>query len=243
MSDRPFQPIKAEILEKFYKLAKNIRLEIIALTNRPPAQLGVASAFLSGKFHLTESGGTAWVPQENRFIVNPHFKKFLSQKVRIMKEIVEEIGELDPLVGKYMEEAGQKQIVITIAPIPPNTDISELPEKLSKRLKKYKVEFKPGGGFDVFPRGMTKKDGCLWLEKLYQKYYQKSLNWHRVIYLGDSSTDLPAMEYIIGLGGAAAVVGNAKDEVKKTTLKINGYVAKKNYMEGVIEAIQAINLP
>ena len=134
----PFEPIKTEILEEFYRLAQKLKLQTFALTNRPPAQMGIASAFFSGKFHLTESGGTAWIPQENRFIVNPHFKKFLSERARIVKDIVKEIGELDPLAGKYMEEIGQKQIVVTIAPIYPKKKVSELHKRLAKRLEKNK---------------------------------------------------------------------------------------------------------
>lgn len=187
--EKPFKPIDPDDLVEFFRLLKNE--DVFALTNRPPSQMGIASAFFSGKFHIMESGGSAWLPVENKLVINPKYINYLPMR----KQIVNEVNE--------QEEYGQKQVAICF--LNKNANIES--------IKDYPVDIKQGDGLDVFPKGMTKKDGCKFFEKLYKKYY-KEIDWSEAIFFGDSQSDIPAINYIKSKGGRGYIVKNIKDIIK-----------------------------
>ncbi|WP_158606756.1 HAD family hydrolase [Paenibacillus ginsengarvi] len=57
-----------------------------------------------------------------------------------------------------------------------------------------------------------------------------------VLVIGDSCNDLSMLDG--GFGFAAAVPGNAEDEVKARVKAIGGYIAQDGYGDGVAEAVR-----
>lgn len=239
--DRPRRPINrfvfAELLSQCAARGASVHL----LTNRPPGQLAVVAHILGGpaRYHLAESGLSAWLPDANRAVVHPNYTDFARH---ILPEVV---GRLRSRFGldweaPVIEEFGTRLATVTVFPLDSSeAEVRALCECCSELLADLPVEVRQGKGVDIGPAGVTKALGCRWAEELHPALHGEPLDWTQVLYVEDSLAGLEAAQYVAAKGGTVAAVANATPEFRRAVAGLGGMLCQRPFEEGVLEAVQS----
>ncbi len=238
--DKPRCPIDRRVFAQFVDELGRHDVSVHFLTNRPPAQLALAGHILGGPalYQFAESGMSAWLPEENRAIVNPAFETFAAEvRPEIMARLEREIGL--SWRGPVVEEFGDRLVTATIFPLDCTLDaVTTLTQRVRELLADLPVEVRQGKGADIMPAGATKLAGCLWAEELHPRLHGAPIHWPSVLYLEDSVTGLEAARYIAAHGGKVGAVANAEPEFRAAVEEAGGILCRRAELEGVLQAVR-----
>ena len=239
-SSRPRKPVDRAIIGALLQEIERSGLCVHLLTNRPPGQLPVIGHIMGGpaRYHLAESGLSAWLPDENRAIVHPQFVEFAEHvRPRVIERLRAHL-QISP-DGPIVEEFGTRLVSLTVFPLHGDVgQIQQLCERIRRLLDDLPVEVRVGKGVDIAPAGTDKVVGCKWAEVLHPDLQGAQLNWHEVLYIEDSTTGLRAAKYILERGGMVAAVANAAPELKEIVNQRGGIICDNAGEAGVLEAIR-----
>lgn len=238
--DRPRCPIDRRVFAQLLDELGRHDVAVHFLTNRPPAQLALTGHILGGPalYHFAESGMSAWLPDENRAIVNPAFDHFASVvRPEIMSRLRREIGL--SWRGPVVEEFGDRLVTVTVFPLDCTGDaVASLTAHVRNLLADLPVEVRQGKGADIMPAGATKLAGCLWAEDLHPRLHGRPIDWRKVLYVEDSVTGLEAARYIAAHGGTLAAVANAEPDFRRAVEEAGGILCRRAEVDGVVQALR-----
>ncbi len=239
--DRPRRPVNRAVASEIIALLHRYSVSAHFLTNRPPGQLAPLAQFIGGpaRYHMAESGLSAWIPDQNTGWINPRYEDFAR---RIRPQIIARLSERFGLApeGPVVEELGTRLVSVTVFPLGgTRADVHRLAEQVRELLADLPVDVKVGKGVDISPAGASKLDACIWAEELHRRLHGEKLDWARVLYVDDSTTALKAAAYIAERGGTVAAVANAADELKRLAADAGGILAQASGEAGVLEALRA----
>ena len=240
LSDRPRRPVDRAVAGQILTECERAGVSIHFLTNRPPGQLPVLAQIFGGpaKYHFAESGLTAWLPDENRAIVNPSYEDFADQ---VIPEIRRRLSGAFSLSwrGPMIEEFGTRLVTMTLVPLrAASAEVAALVNEVHEILSGLPVTVRQGKGVDIMPAGATKECGCRWAEELHPLLHGEPLNWPDVLYVEDSTTGLEAARYVAERGGTVAAVANASPVFKKAVAEAGGMLCQHDGERGVLEAVR-----
>ncbi len=238
LADRPRRPVDRTVVGQLMAECERAGVSVHFLTNRPPGQLPVLAQLFGGPalYHFAESGLSAWLPDQNRAIVNPEYEDFAEQ---VLPEVLQRLrAEFSPSWrGPIVEEFGTRLVTVTLVPLGASTAaVDELVERVRGVLEGLPVSVRRGKGVDVAPAGASKECGCRWAEKLHPALHKVPLDWTSVLYVEDSTTGLEAARYISQRGGQVAAVANASAEFKQLVASVGGMICQHEAERGVLEA-------
>ncbi len=241
--NRPYSPVSRRVLARFLNTTADHAIEIIPLTNRPPAQLAVAASILGTRLCLTESGSSIWCPEHNVYRINPRYMDYATTvRPRIMAAIAARIP-LD-VAGPYFEEAGNKQCLVCVVLSPHAVatgtalPVPKLAEILHNDLASLPVTVKEGGGVDIVPRGLTKEVALEWLVQLFPEFYgEHDLDWRRVLYV-DDNMPLGVARHVTRRGGRVGCPANADPPTRRVMAQVGGWIAEARFEAGVLELVE-----
>lgn len=238
--DRPRRPVDRAVVGAFLAEAERASLSVHLLTNRPAGQLPPLSQIVGGpaRYHLAESGLAAWLPDENRAIVNSAYSDFAS---RIRPEVMRRLREHLAFApgGRVIEEIGTRLVSVTVFPLGGGrAEVQALCERVRRLLSDLPVQVRQGKGVDIMPAGAGKSVGCQWAETLHEEVQGEPLDWSRVLYIEDSVTGSEAACYIFDRGGMVAAVANAHEEFRKLVAERGGILCGHEHEDGALEALR-----
>ncbi len=210
------------------------------LTNRPPGQLAPIGHVVGGpaRYHLAESGLSAWLPDENRAVVNPDYQAFARDVRPEVVALVKDRLEVS-LSGPVVEEYGNRLVTYTVFPLAGGREqVAELVERLGEGLAGYPVDVRQGKGVDIMPSGADKVIGCRWAEHLHPELQGGALEWAGVLYVEDSTTGLVAARYVLERGGQVAAVANAHPDLRRVVGEAGGILCGQENEAGTLEAVR-----
>jgi hydroxymethylpyrimidine pyrophosphatase-like HAD family hydrolase len=240
LADRPRQPIDREVFGQFLTTCHRAGVSVHLLTNRPPAQLPVIGHIIGGaaRYHLAESGLSAWLPDQNRAIVNPEYQDFAQRVIPELVALLRERLAISP-DGPVIEEYGERLVTYTIFPLNGGeADVAALLHQVHDILEGFPVEMRHGKGVDIMPAGANKAAGCRWAEELHPHFQGEPLYWRNVLYIEDSTTGAEAARYIFGHGGQVAAVANAHPQFRSLVAAANGIICNHEHEFGALEALR-----
>ena len=240
LADRPRRPVDRTVIGQLLAECERANISIHFLTNRPPGQLPVLAQIFGGaaRYHFAESGLSAWLPDENRAIVNPRYVEFAETVVPEVRRRLEEAFS-PSWRGPMVDEFGTRLVTMTLVPLgAASADVASLVHKVSEILAGLPVAVRQGKGVDIMPEGATKECGCQWAEELHPRLHGEPLNWADVLYVEDSTTGLEAARYIAERGGMAAAVANAAEAFKDAVAEAGGMLCEHEGERGVLEAVR-----
>ena len=240
--DRPYAPVSRETFARLLHVTAAWGIEIIPLTNRPPAQLAIAASILGSPLCLTESGASAWLPSENRYRLN---ERYASYAADVRPEVMRRIQARLPLTatGTYFEEAGNKQVLICVVVSDTATEadgpsVAELADAIREDLADLPVTVAAGGGIDVSPRGFNKIAALEWLPQLYPEFHAGAeLCWESILYVDDAVPEEVA-RYVLERGGMVGCPANAKAATHCVMEQVGGWIAEAPFETGVLELVE-----
>lgn len=239
--DRPRQPLNRAVLAALLSELESSSASVHLLTNRPPGQLAVVAHMLGGpaRYHLAESGLSAWLPDENRAILHPAYRDFARD---VLPEVLRRLRD-DFSLGwdaSLIEEFGTRLATVTVFPrASGEAEVQALCQRCRELLADLPVDVRQGKGVDILPAGVTKELGTRWAEELHRSLQGEPLDWARVLYVEDSLTGLEAARYISAHGGTVAAVANAHPEFRRAVAELGGLLCRGAYERGVLEAVRA----
>jgi len=239
--DRPRRPVDRQAFGKLLTALEKARVSVHLLTNRPPGQLPVIAQIVGGpaRYHLAESGLSAWLPDENRAIVNPRYREFATGVRGEMLALLRQHLDLSP-DGPILEEYGDRLVTYTVFPLGGDHEaVAALVTQVRELLGRggFDVDVRQGKGVDIMPAGANKLEGCHWAEKLHPELQGEELKWSDVLYVEDSTTGLQAARYVLDQGGQVAVVSNGAEELKALVQEGGGYLCEQDGEAGTLEAV------
>jgi hypothetical protein len=238
--DRPRRPADRALVAQLLSECAQAQVAIHFLTNRPPGQLAVAAQLLGGaaRYHLAESGLSAWLPDENRAVVNPAYEGFAAQvRPEVMARLSQALGL--SWRGPIVEEFGTRLVTVTIFPLQADQQAMQaLAATAQQLLAGLPVEVRVGKGVDIMPAGANKAVGCQWAEQLHPRYQGRQLDWTKVLYVEDSATGLEAAHYVAARGGMVAAVANAEAAFRQAVAAVGGILCEHAREAGVLEALR-----
>lgn len=239
-ADRPRQPLNREAFAKLMAECEQARVGVHLLTNRPPAQLAVIGHIVGGpaRYHLAESGCSAWLPDENRVIINPQCRAFAEEVRPDMVALLRDRLAVG-LDGPILEEYGNRLVTYTVFPLQGGHEqVAGLVGQVRELLAGYPVDVRQGKGVDVMPAGMDKVLGCWWAERLHPHLQGSSLDWTTVLYVEDSMTGARAAQYVMEQSGQVAAVANAQEDFRQLVAAGGGILCEQGQEEGTLEALR-----
>ncbi|MBC7287783.1 MAG: hypothetical protein H5T86_07015, partial [Armatimonadetes bacterium] len=145
LADRPRQPVDRAVLAEILSECQRACMAVHLLTNRPPGQLAVLGHLIGGpaRYHFAESGLSAWLPDENRAIVNPDYQDFAD---RVRQEVVQRLSILGlSWRGPIVEEFGTRLVTVTVFPLNGSSgDVERLVATVRDLLADLPVVIKQG---------------------------------------------------------------------------------------------------
>jgi len=236
-----WRPARRMIMAELLRICEQASVAMCALTNRPPAQLGLLSAIYGGAFHLCESGLSAWIPSENFLRINP---QYIDYAENIRPQIITRLQQHFQLSchSPYVEEAGAKIVAVCVFPLPKYANqpgilsVAQMAAKVRELLADLPVRVVVGGGVDIYPKEANKAVALQWLPALVEEFYGDFAAFE-VLYIDDNihpEAAAVAQQLGIQLGAPA----NAAEETKSLLQQSGGWLAEAPFEAGCLQLVR-----